>query len=68
MDTITIYKSQYDSMFENEYTYMTEYSKLKGEIIGFASLVKTNAKNETFRNVTIDNLLKLVKRLENDSD
>lgn len=68
MNTVTIYKSQYDSMLENEYTYMTEYSKLKGEIIGLASLVKTNAKNETFRNVTIDNLLNLVKRLENDSD
>ena len=42
MDTVTIYRSSYETLQANEFKYMTEHASLKGKIIALADIIKTN--------------------------
>lgn len=42
METVTIFRSSYESLLANEFKYMTEHAKLKGKIIALADIIKTN--------------------------
>ena len=42
MDTVTIYRSSYETLQANEFKYMTEHAYLKGKIIALADIIKTN--------------------------
>lgn len=42
METVTIFRSSYETLQANEFKYMTEHAKLKGNIIALADIIKTN--------------------------
>lgn len=42
MDTVTIFRSSYETLQANEFKYMTEHAHLKGKIIALADIIKTN--------------------------
>jgi len=42
METVTIFRSSYETLQANEFKYMSEHAHLQGTIIALADIIKTN--------------------------